>query len=180
MLQIAVAKNANDIVHQSGVASGVAHMANQLLGNIDGFLSLLAKDSDLDDTLYGISLQLAQCAHHADGAAGVLGEGGHSEHSGRSVFKLHIDNLVVYNIVVAVIDAASIRPGPNCFIYIFLGRVDAERVARPAAVVIADTGLFVGNIDFLRIVGTGVLALAAAQTILGCSLRRFVGTEVAQ
>ena len=109
------------------------------------------------------------CPEDSRAAVPGLGKRRHGEACGLSPFEQHVHDLVVHDVVVAVVDAAAVRSGAECVFNGLLVYVVREDVHRPARLALRHPA----QVDFFG--GVRALCFDCAVQAPGCGTRWLVG-----
>ena len=174
-----LAVHPDELVEHPPVSAAVARKVLRHLGDVD-HLFRLAEGLNPQRVFLHVAFDRAMRAQHADRSSSMRRKGRHHQLTERAVFHLHVHDLAVHHIVVAVIHAPAIGARPDRLADALLRRFLVEDFARPVGVARKDARLFVRQIDFLRIIRTVLLRAAARRASRRGALRRVLPAEVAQ
>ena len=146
------------------------------LGDIDDF-RFFSKFLHLDGIFMKIRKDLPFSPHKFCEPGILLGKSTHGKADGASVCHTDIHHLMIHHIVVAVVNTSAIRSVLDCLPHTFRGRMQRQYVAGPAGISPLHSGLFIGQINLLRVKRTFRLCRASIHTAKSRSFRRHLRLE---
>ena len=131
------------------------------------------KITDFQRGRFHIPTNLSAAAHHIDDPLAMLCKGAHRHADADAVLIEQVHDLIVHDIIIALINTPTIRAALQRMQNRFMGRIETHYGNKSIG-----NGFRMLQIETRRVIGTGVPVHTAIQTVLRCAVRLVRGIKV--
>ena len=176
----ALVQHSDQFIHHAQISAAVTRRIAALLRQID-YTFGLTKGLNANDVFIHIAFNSAMSTQYTDAAPAARGKRRHHQLTMRPVLHLHIDDLIVDHIVIAVIHTAAIRANTQRLTNALFIGMKRKNAARPVGIARKNAGIRMGQVDIFRVIWARFFYFRRTiHTALGSALRRAFRLEMAQ